>query len=162
LIKKRREECIVLLDDCFDCNSTAQTLIDNGITVHRFTLRFPAAHDPEKREQSVKDKRVIQIANDHGYLLLTSDKSMREMHADDLLQTELAVIASSSNKGDDVADVFARAFVLAKARIMRDFRKLDRPYFCVLHRSGKIEQRPIRPLHQRPSTPGFSKTVPKT
>lgn len=150
MIRRRREECIVLLDDCFDCNSASEKLIAEGIKVHRFSVHFPATHDPNKREQSVKDGRVIEIAHQHGYLLFTSDKSMREMHAAELLKTDLAVIASSSNSGLRIVEIFTKAFIESKAKIFRDFQgKLARPYFCILHQSGKVENRPITQVYKR-------------
>jgi hypothetical protein len=160
LIKKQREECIVLLDDCFDCRSAADKLTANGVKVDRFSVRFPAPHNADKREQGVKDGRVIHMANQHRYLLFTSDKSMRETHAEDLLKTDLAVVASASNTGEGIVEIFTNAFIKSKAKIYRDFKgKKDRPYFCILQRSGVIEHRAIQPAYKRQSDPRFEKSA---
>lgn len=106
---------------------------------------FPASHDSTKREQNVKDGRVIQVCHKNQFLLFTSDKSMREMHSEELLKTDIAVVASATNSGSDVSRIYPQKFVEAKARILRDFKgKIDRPYFCVIQKSGLIENRPIR------------------
>jgi hypothetical protein len=159
LIKKRREECIVLLDDCFDCKSVADALTSKSIKVCRFAVEFPAAHNPEVREQRVKDSRVIRIAATHKYLLFTSDTSMREVHSEQLLKTDLAVIAAATNHDKKCVDDYTKAFIESKAKIMRDFRgKLDRPYFCILQKSGKVEPRPIKAPYQRQSNPKYKTT----
>lgn len=113
----------------------------------RFSEKFPSQHDPSKREQGVKDLRVLAVTNQNKYLLFTSDKEMREAHADEIRKTEVAIICSAKNQGVNVTEIYAEAFLKSKARILRDFSKLKRPYFCVLHSTGKVEMRTIPSWH---------------
>lgn len=149
MIKKRRDQCIVLLDDCFDCISAAKKLADAGFEVCRFTTFFPDVE--RKREQSVKDGRVIGLCHEHGFLLFTTDKEMRTVHAVELLKTGIGVVATSSNDDEDAVNLWTGLFISAKAKILRDHKKHERPYFCVLHRSGQIVHHEIKPKAQRPN-----------
>jgi hypothetical protein len=97
------------------------------------------------REQSVKDNRVISESHKKQFLLFTTDKEMRFVHALELLKTDIGVVATSSNNGPDAMTLWTNAFIKAKAKILRDFEKLERPYFCVLHRNGEIVRHEIKP-----------------
>jgi hypothetical protein len=146
LIKKRRDKCIVLLDDCFDCRSAAVILVNHGFSIKRFSEEFPKSGDPSKREQSIKDSSVIKLCHAKGYLLFTSDKSMREAHAEELRKTDIGIVATSSFKekeGTDLIKFWTDKFFEARSKIFRDFKGRERPYFSVLHQNGDLMQMPI-------------------
>jgi hypothetical protein len=91
-----------------------------------------------------------KVCHKHQFLLFTSDKSMRETHYEELLKTDSAIVASATNNGSDVSRIYPQKLVEAKARVLRDFKgKLDRPYFCVIQKSGLIENRPIKPISRK-------------
>jgi hypothetical protein len=136
LIRKRREQCVILLDDCFDSASSYQRVCALGIMAERFTTHFPDCEDPELRQKSIKDPRVITVCRQHGFLLFTTDREMKKTHLEELKRSDIGVVATASNT--DGVDVWVNALGLAKSRILRDFKKCERPYFSILQKSGKI------------------------
>jgi hypothetical protein len=107
-LKKRHDPCVFLLDDCFDSASVAERLTSSGFTIERFNKHFPRSDGSEKREQSVKDPRVITLCQKHGFLLFTTDRSMKETHEEDIRKTEIGVVATASNQ--DHTEVWTTAF----------------------------------------------------
>ncbi len=70
---------------------------------------------------------------------------MRSTFVEELKRSDIGVLATS--RGDIGVDVWFRALGLAKPRILRDFKKLERPYFSVLQLSGQITTRIISADH---------------
>lgn len=142
MIKKRREECIVFLDDCFDTNTSFTILQNAGFTVERFRTHFPALDKKSNREADVKDPRVIHLCAQNGYLLLTTDREMKTTFIELLKQTDIAVLATANNNESD--DIWAQRVSDKKARILRDFKKCERPYFSIIQRSTEITVETLR------------------
>ena len=136
MIKKRHEQCVVLLDDCFDSASIHRELSEHGFQVERFTDHFPDEHRDGYRAQNIKDGAVIQLCQRRGFLLFTADREMRRAHLEKLKKTDIGVVATANYR--DGTAVWIAAFASAKARILRDFKKAERPYFSILQKSGRI------------------------
>jgi hypothetical protein len=136
LTPKRREECVLLLDDCFDSESFHAAICALGFKAVRFTQYFPSRDRPEKREDKVKDSRVIKLCQKHRFLLLTTDHEMKKTFIEELKGSDIAVLATANNH--DGPGVWLKAIRDSRAKIARDFKKQKRPYFSVIQKSGAI------------------------
>ncbi len=136
MTKKRREACILLLDDCFDSASSHAKIVALGFESERFTKHFPHRENPERRQEHIKDPAVISLCHEHGFLLFTTDREMKKTHLERLKRADIGVIATANNS--EGTDVWIKALGSAKTQILRDFKKRKRPYFSVLQKSGKL------------------------
>jgi hypothetical protein len=135
--RKRREKCVVFVDDCFDYEGVTERLLGAGFCqVERFTKHFP--REDGAREQGVKDPRVIHLCNRHQWLLLTTDSSICNTHNEEIkLCPDLAILATAHNSAED-PDEWISGFIKAKARVEREFKKRQRPWYGQFSRDGKI------------------------
>jgi hypothetical protein len=115
--------------------------MDSRLSASQFISHPPKT--PTIREQRVKDARVISLCHQHGFLLFTLDKSMKEAHSTELCRTDIGVIAGASND-KYLPSVWVQAFIKAKPRILRDFKKHERPYFSILQRTGSVSTEVVR------------------
>lgn len=128
----------MFLDDCFCNDDVATALVAAGFTVEQFTAHFPRnKENPTVREQGVKDPRVIALSHRKGWLILTTDHSMRTDHAEEFLKNPNAtVLATSTNcEGDEV---WIAAVIHAKVQIERAFKKKERPWYARINQQGQI------------------------
>jgi hypothetical protein len=151
LIAKRREQCILLLDDCFDSSVVHNALTQAGFVIERFTAHFPRQNNPGLRESGVKDSRVISLCAQHGFLLVTTDCQMKRTFAEELKKTDIGVVATSNNQ--DGIQAWIQALIKAKAQILRDFKKQERPYFSILSKKGKLNTENLRNRTTRRTRP---------
>lgn len=157
LTPKRRDPCILLLDDCFDSDKAATKIIEIGFSVERFTSFFPRDDCSGKRQQGVKDTRVITLCAERGFLLLTTDHEMKRTFIEELKVTDIGVVATASNK--DGLEPWFRALEIAKAKILRGYKKYERPYFSVLSKAGSITTEHLLNRTTRRSRPRERETV---
>ena len=61
---------------------------------------------------------------------------MRTTFIETLKKTEIGVLATANNNIGD--DTWAKAIVKQKVKILRHFKKQQRPYFSVIQSSGEI------------------------
>jgi hypothetical protein len=136
--KKYHEPLVVFLDDCFCNDDVATALVDAGFTVEQFTVHFPRSDaQPNMREQGVKDPRVIALSHRKGWLILTTDHSMRTDHAEEFLKNPNATVLATSTNCDG-EEVWIRAIIQAKIGIERLFKKKERPWYARINQQGQI------------------------
>lgn len=134
-IKKRREECVLFLDEGFSAESVAVRLRTAGFTVQRFPEWF--RDETGKIRQNVLDPEVIRFCNKHGWLLVTKDHEMKNVHREEIMRTEIAVLATAHNSAESDDDWVA-SIINLKIRILREFRNRERPWFAVFSRASNI------------------------
>jgi hypothetical protein len=136
--KKYHEPLVVFLDDCFCNNDVATALTAAGFAVQQFTAHFPrSATQPAVRQQGVKDPKIIALSHRQGWLILTTDRSMRVAHAEEFLKYPNATVLSTTSNGDG-DDVWIRAIICGKADIERKFKKQPRPWYAQISLQGEI------------------------
>jgi DNA repair exonuclease SbcCD nuclease subunit len=97
--------------------------------------------NPKARQSKIKDAKVIALCLKHRYLMLTRDHEMKCTHVELLKGTDIAVVAIANNH--DHHDVWIEALRIAKAKILRDFKKYQRPYFSILQKNGTVTTKTI-------------------
>jgi hypothetical protein len=109
-----------------------------GFAIEQFTAHFPRDADvPEKREQGVKDPRVIMLSHRKGWLILTADQQMRATHIEIFKSYPNAMVLATAHHrcGDEV---WVAAIIRAKAVIERRFKKQERPWYAQISQAGEI------------------------
>jgi predicted nuclease of predicted toxin-antitoxin system len=142
-VKKRREECVLFLDEGFSAESVAVRLRTAGFTVQRFPEWFVDENNCVR--SNVEDPEVIRFCNKNGWLLVTRDHEMRNMHRVEIKKTEVAILATAHNSCED-QDEWVAALINLKGRILREFRSTSVP--GSLHSAG----RPISRLRRLPES----------
>lgn len=131
--KKRRERCVLFLEDFFT-ESDAARLREHYGGVECFGAHF---RDPTRRvQQKVSDGQIIDFCNKRGWLLVTPDRDMRFAHVQEIQSTEIAILATANNNSSTTE--WVDALIKGRAEIERYFRKHQRPCFATFNRSGKI------------------------
>ncbi len=134
--KKRREQCVLFLDDGFDAEETPKRLTAAGFKVERFIDHFKRP-DVGGKEQSVKDPRLIHFCSSRGWLLVTTDSDMRFTHVETIKKSEVAILATSHNSVVELGE-WVDGLIKGKPAIERMFKKQQRPFFSQFSRQGKI------------------------
>ena len=125
-VKKRREECVLFLDDGFSAESVAIRLRTAGFTVQRF---------PE----------IINFCAKNGWLLVTADHEMKNTHRGEIARTDVAILSTAHNSADDPNE-WTIAIINLKSRILREFKNHERPWFATFSRTAKLKIQTIRPV----------------
>jgi hypothetical protein len=136
--KKYHDPCVLFLDDCFCNDDLAAALVAAGFAVQQFTAHFQRAGvDEKKREQGVKDPKVIALSHRQGWLILTADRHMRIAHLEDFKKHPNAMVLSTAHHdGND--DIWLKAIISAKLEIERKFKKQLRPWYAQISQAGEI------------------------
>ena len=140
-VKKRREGCVLFLDEGFSAESVAIRLRTAGFTVQRFPEWFKNADDQPLR--NVSDSEVIKFCHKNGWMLVTRDHEMKNMHREDIRKTDVAILATAHNSAENQDD-WVVAIINLKARILREFKNRERPWFATFSRSATIKIETIK------------------
>jgi hypothetical protein len=89
-VKKRREECVLFLDEGFAAESVAVRLTTAGFTVQRFHEWFKDVSGQARR--NVEDPEVIRFCHKNGWLLVTKDHEMKNTHLEEIKRTEVSIL----------------------------------------------------------------------
>ena len=145
-MEKRREPCVLFLEDSF-AESHAERLRKAGyVRVERFSYHFKDERT-NKCEQSVKDPPIIKFCNSKMWLLVTTDSNMHLTHVETIKKTIVAILATAHNSADDM-DEWVDGLIAGKPAIERYFKKFPRPCFATFNRQGKISStKTITPDH---------------
>lgn len=134
-VKKRREECVLFLDEGFSAESVAVRLRTAGFTVQRFPEWF---RDENGRiRQNVEDPEIIRFCHKNGWMLVTRDHEMKNTHREEIRKTEVAILATAHNSAKN-QDEWVVALINLKSCILREFKKRERPWFGTFSRTAKI------------------------
>jgi uncharacterized protein with PIN domain len=140
-VKKRREECVLFLDEGFSAPSVAERLRTAGFTVQRFPEWFKDGTGQPLR--NIPDSEIIRFCYKNGWMLVTRDHEMKNMHREDIRKTDIAILASSHNSAKD-QDEWVAAIINLKTRILREFKKCERPWFATFSRSAILRIETIK------------------
>ena len=135
-VKKRREECVLFLDEGFSAESVAVRLRTAGFTVQRFPEWFRDERGEVRR--NVEDPEVIRFCHKNGWLLVTRDHEMRNTHREEIKKTEIAILATAHNSAED-QDEWVVAIINLKSRILREFKNRERPWFATFSRTATLK-----------------------
>jgi predicted nuclease of predicted toxin-antitoxin system len=125
----------LFLDEGFSAPSVAERLTTAGFTVQRFPEWF--RDETGQPLRNVRDSEVIRFCNKHGWLLVTRDHEMKNMHREEIRKSSVAILATAHNSAKDQGEWVA-AIINLKTRILREFRKRERPWFAVFSREANI------------------------
>lgn len=140
-VKKRREECVLFLDDGFSAQSVAVRLRTAGFTVQRFPEWFKDESGQPLR--NVLDPEVIRFCHKNGWMLVTKDHEMKNTHWEEIKKTEVAILATSHNSAES-DDPWIVALINLKTRILREFKNRERPWFATFSRNAKLTIQTIK------------------
>lgn len=126
---------MLFLDEGFSAPSVAERLSTAGFTVQRFPEWF--RDEDSQPLRNVPDSEVIKFCHKHGWMLVTRDREMKNLHREDIRRSEVAILATAHNSAKDQGEWVA-AIVNLKGRILREFRKRERPWFAVFSRESNI------------------------
>jgi predicted nuclease of predicted toxin-antitoxin system len=133
-VKKRREGCVLFLDEGFSAESVAVRLRTADFTVQRFPEWFKDTNGEARR--NVEDPEVIRFCDKNDWLLVTTDHEMKNTHREEIRKTEVAIIATAHNSGTQ--DEWVAAFINLKPRLLREFKKRERPWFATFSRTSAL------------------------
>ena len=140
-VKKRRDECVLFLDECFSAESVASRLRTAGFTVQRFHEWFTDENGNPRR--NVEDPEVIRFCSKNGWLLISTDHEMKNVHREEIRKSDIAILATAHNSAQD-PDEWLVALINLKTRILREFRKRERPWFGTFSRSANMRVETIK------------------
>ena len=135
-IKKRHEPCIIFLDDAFDGADAARLREGGFYGVETFPEHFQ--REDGRKEQSVKDPRILTFCNRKQWLLVTTDKDIILTHIEEVKKCpDLAILATAHNSQSDL-DQWVEGLIKVRPRLEREFKKRKRPWFAQFNRQGVI------------------------
>ena len=134
-VKKRREGCVLFLDEGFSAESVAVRLSTAGFTVQRFPEWFKDENGYVRR--NVGDPEVIRFCHKTGWMLVTRDHEMKNTHREEIKRTDVAILATAHNSSED-QDEWVAALINLKSRVLREFKKRERPWFGAFSRTARL------------------------
>lgn len=134
-VKKRREECVLFLDEGFAAESVAARLRTAGFTVQRFHEWFK--DEIGQAQRNVEDPEVIRFCHKNGWLLVTKDHEMKNTHREEIKRTEVSILATAHNSAAN-DDEWVVALINLKTRILREFKNHERPWFATFSRAATL------------------------
>ena len=128
---------MIFLDDSFDAEEAPQRLLDAGFCqVEPFVKHF--TREDGGKEQKVKDPRIIRLCNKKKWLLVTTDSDIRFTHIEEIKRcTDVAILATAHNSVENI-DEWIDGLIKARARVEREFKKRERPWYAQFNRQGDI------------------------
>lgn len=140
-VKKRREECVLFLDEGFSAESVAVRLRTAGFTVQRFPEWFLDSNG--KPRLNVEDPEIIRFCHKNGWMLVTKDHEMKSLHREEIRKSEVAVLSTAHNSAEGDGEWVA-AIINLKARILREFKNHERPWFATFSRAATLDIKTIK------------------
>ena len=87
--------------------------------------------------RNVEDPEVIRFCHRNGWLLVTRDHEMKNTHREEIKRTEVVILATAHNSSED-QDEWVAALINLKTRILREFKKRERPWFATFSRTANL------------------------
>ena len=140
-VKKRREECVLFLDEGFSAESVATRLRTAGFTVQRFPEWF--TDEDGSTRKNVSDIEIIKFCHKNGWMLVTRDHEMKKLHREEIRKTDVAILSTAHNSAEN-QDEWVVAIINLKARILREFKNRERPWFATFSRAATIKIETIK------------------
>ena len=123
-VKKRREECVLFLDEGFSAESVATRLLTAGLTVQRFPEWFTDKDGSTRK--NVSDIEIIKFCHRNGWMLITRDHEMKKLHREEIRKTDVAILSTAHNRAEN-QDEWVVAIINLKARMLREFQEPRTP-----------------------------------
>ncbi len=76
-------------------------------------------------------------------MLVTRDHNMRNFHRTEIQKTGIAILATAHNSAKD-QDEWVAAIINLKSRILREYRRHERPWFGTFSRTANLKIETIR------------------
>jgi predicted nuclease of predicted toxin-antitoxin system len=131
----------LFLDEGFSSESVAIRLRTAGFTVQRFPEWFKDADGQPRR--NVLDPEVIRFCTRNGWMLVTRDHEMKNLHRQEIRKSDIAILATAHNSAEN-QDEWVVAIINLKAKILREFKNRERPWFATFSRTAKLTIQTIR------------------
>ena len=87
--------------------------------------------------ETSKTLRLSSFAIRYGWLLVTRDHEMKNTHREEIKRTEVAILATAHNSLEN-QDEWVVAIINLKSRILREFKKRERPWFGTFSRTANL------------------------
>ena len=127
-------------DEGFAAEPVAIRLREAEFHVERFYDWFRDAEGRVRR--NVLDPAILQFCHKQGWLLVTRDSDMRNLHRDELRRSGIAVLATAHNKQAEQKE-WVEALVGMQVQVLREHKKRERPWFATFSRAGKMTFHPL-------------------
>jgi len=139
----------VFLDDCFASDSAVATLAPY-FELRDFRIIFPDAR--KGKQNGVLDSPVIRKCHQEKWLLLTTDHEMGMTHVEEIKRNpNVTILATAHNSAaPEEYRVWLTAVIKLKWKILRMYKKEQRPWFATFSREGKITS--FRTIKEKDST----------
>lgn len=134
--QKRHEKCILFLEDGFGTTLHPKQLEQAGFEVCCFASAF---QKDGRKEENVKDTRIIEHCYSNRLVLVTMDKNIRFTHVEAIKKTDIAIIATESCDKYSPA-IWVTALILGKAKILNKVKRYPRPWFAHLSATGELRK----------------------
>lgn len=131
----------MFLDEGFSSESVAVRLRTAGFTVQRFPEWFK--DEDGQPQRNVLDPEVIKFCTKNGWMLVTRDHDMKNMHRQEIRKSDIAVLATAHNSAEN-QDEWVVAIINLKARILREFKNRERLWFATFSRTAKLTIQTIK------------------
>jgi len=131
----------MFLDEGFSAPSVAVRLRTAGFTVQRFHEWFVDENGVALK--NVPDPEVIRFCHKNQWLLVTRDHEMKNLHREEIRKTSIAILATAHNKKCD-SDEWVAAIINLKPRILREFKKRERPWFATFSRQANLNIQTVK------------------
>jgi len=76
-------------------------------------------------------------------MLVSRDHEMKNMHREEIRKSEVAILATAHNSAEN-QDEWIVAIINLKARILREFKNRERPWFATISRKATITIQTIK------------------
>ena len=76
-------------------------------------------------------------------MLVTRDHEMKNMHREEIRKSDVAILATAHNSAEN-QDEWVVAIINLKPRIVREFKKHERPWFATFSRTAKMSIQTIK------------------
>jgi len=93
--------------------------------------------------RNVPDADVIKFCHKNQWLLVTRDHEMKNLHREEIRKSQVAILATAHNNKCD-PDEWVAAIINLKPRILREFKKRERPWFATFSRKATLTIQTIK------------------
>jgi hypothetical protein len=127
----------LFLDDCFSSDSAVKKL-EPHFKLEVFHKWF--RDENQKKQNGIKDPKVITFCHNKGWLLVTADHEMRKTHVEEIKAHPRVTILATARNCASAQELhqWLDAIIKLKPTILRDFKKKPRPWFATFNIEGHI------------------------
>ena len=86
---------------------------------------------------------MIKFCDQNAWMLVSRDHEMKNMHCEEIRKSEVAILATAHNSAEN-QDEWVVAIINLKARILREFKNRERPWFATFSRAATLKIETIK------------------